>query len=83
MSDPYDDVPVPLASRGNFGCLFFVIPVVALLIAIFILRLPWWGDVLTPIGALVVVAIALRLYEDGQREAWIRRHPEIKRPPPT
>jgi hypothetical protein len=54
MSDPYDDVPMPLGSRmaGPFsiGCFLFFIPAVALLVAIFVLRWPWWGDVLAPVG---------------------------------
>jgi hypothetical protein len=87
MSDPYDDVPKPLGAMMvgpmSIGCFMFIIPVVALAVAIFILRWPWWGDVAAPIGAFVLLGGAARLYEDAQRNAWIKRHPEVMRKPPS
>lgn len=87
MSDPYDDVPQPLANTMigplNIGCFLVIIPLAALAVSIFILRWPWWGDVLTPIVAVVLLAGAARLYEDAQRNAWIRRHPEVMKKPPS
>jgi hypothetical protein len=88
MSDPYGDVPNPLANTQigplNIGCFLFIVPLAALAVAIFALHWPWWGDVLIPIVTVVVLAGAARLYEDQQREAWIRRHPEVmKKPPPS
>jgi len=66
----------------SIGCFLFIIPVIALAVAIFALHWPWWGDVLAPIATIVVLAGAARLYEDQQREAWIRRHPEVMKKPP-
>jgi membrane protein implicated in regulation of membrane protease activity len=87
MSDPYDDVPKPLGAMMigplNIGCFLVIIPVIALAVAIFALHWPWWGDVLAPIVTVVVLAGGARLHEDQQREAWIRRHPEVMKKPPS
>jgi hypothetical protein len=62
----------------SIGCFFFLIPVVALLVAIFVLRWPWWGDVLAPVAVLVVLGVTLNRFERWQMLAWMRGHPEIR-----
>jgi hypothetical protein len=83
MSDPYDEVPKPIGSLMvgpvSIGCIMFLIPVVALLIAIVVFRWPWWADVATPIGAFVLLGASARLHEDQQRNGWIRRQPGVMR----
>lgn len=76
MSDPYGDVPRPFATLVP-GCVFFLIPVAPLLLAIFLLHWPWWGDVLAPVVTLVLLGIIGNRYDAIQTWAWIRRHPEV------
>jgi len=85
MSDPYGDVPKPIGSMMvgpiSIGCPIFSLPIIALLVAIFVFRWPWWGDILAPVAVLVLIGVTLRSIEGFQMRAWMRRHPEIgKRP---
>lgn len=57
----------------SIGCLFFAVPIVALLFAILVLRWPWWADVLTPFATLAVLGVAGNRYDAYQTAAWVRR----------
>jgi pilus assembly protein TadC len=78
MSDPYSDVPAPLAARIPAPALVLLLVVAApLLLAIFVFRWPWWGDVLAPIVVFAALGVLGNRYDAYQTAAWIRRHPEV------
>jgi hypothetical protein len=77
------DMPRPFAAFMP-GWTFFAFPVAAILLAVFVLHWPWWGDVLAPIGVLAVVGFIGNRFDAFRLKAWMKHHPELtKKEPPA
>ena len=84
MSDPYGDVPAPLAARIPAPALVVIVVLaVPLAVAIFVFRWPWWADVLAPAVVFAILGFVGNRYDAYQTAAWMRRHPDVmaRRPP--